>query len=436
MEGFESGGAEIRLRLPHRVERFGAVRIHAVQEVLELDSGLGGEDDRLPRPQLVRRVPQDVMNDIERRAAIVVPCRGERLKLLEGVLAGIPHDCLIILVSASPREPVDRFRMEREAVTEFCELVQRPAILVHQHDPGLGAAFVEAGLPEIVDERGLVRRGKGEGMLVGLALTRLSGRDIIGFVDADNYVPGAVREYVKIYAAGVHLAENPYAMVRVSWRAKPKIQDGRLFFHRWGRASQVTNEYLNLLLAEYSGFATDVILTGNAGEHAMTMALAERLRFASGYAVEPHQYVDMFEQFGGVIASPHPDVMRAGVDVFQIETRNPHLHEDKGDEHVQRMRQQSLAPIYHSAICPETVRNQIRDFLDAEGLLVDGAVPGAGPAYPALQRLDDEAFLRTLVEKGETFEQVASLIDAQAVYDTPIPLPDDQQPVPSEEDAL
>jgi mannosyl-3-phosphoglycerate synthase len=196
----------MRIRLPHQTERFGAVRIHDVQDVLELDSGIGGDDDSVAvRWQLVSHLPYEVLNAREKGMAIVVPCKGERLKVLEGVLAGIPHDCLIIIVSASDRDPVDRYRMEQEAVTEFCQVVQRDAVLIHQRDPGLGLAFVEAGMPEVVDDDGCVRPGKGEGMLVGVALARLAGRDAVGFVDAANYVPGAVREYVKCYAAGLHL---------------------------------------------------------------------------------------------------------------------------------------------------------------------------------------------------------------------------------------
>jgi hypothetical protein len=130
----------------------------------------------------------------------------------------------------------------------------------------------------------------------------------VGFIDADNYVPGAVHEYVKVFAAGLHLAPTPYAMVRISWQSKPKIEDGRLVFNRWGRTTHVTNRFLNLLLSTYNGFGTEVIRTGNAGEHAMTLELAKRLRFAGGFAVEPYEFLDLFEQFGGVDPSPHPEV--------------------------------------------------------------------------------------------------------------------------------
>ena len=128
-------------------------------------------------------------------------------------------------------------------------------------------------MPDLIDDDGLVRAGKGEAMLIGMALAAMTGRHYVGYVDADNYVPGAVHEYCKAYAAGLHLADSPYSMVRISWHSKPKLRDGRLFFTRKGRSSMITNEWLNRFLAEYSGFGTEVIATGNAGEHAMSLDL-------------------------------------------------------------------------------------------------------------------------------------------------------------------
>lgn len=412
----------MRVQLPQHTERFGAVRIHEPQEVLELDSGLSeGTDDLAFKWQMVRHVPYDVINAIERRMAIVVPCKGERLKVLEGVLSGIPHDCLIILISNSSRGEVDRFRMEREAVTDFCQLLQRSAIIVHQRDPGLAAAFSEGGLPELLDDEGLVRDGKGEGMLVGMALALLSERDFVGFIDADNYVPGAVHEYVKCYAAGFHLSPSPYSMVRISWRSKPQIQGGRLFFNRWGRTTQVTNRFLNLLLADYSGFGTEMITTGNAGEHAMSLELGLRMSLAGGYAVEPQELLNLFELFGGVVPSRYPEVMQEGVDVFQMETRNPHFHEKKDSDHIQEMRLQALAALYHSPICPEPVREEVREFLTGHGMDPE---PEAVVTYPPLARLDEKTFLETLVEQGETFQQVERVVATGVAFDTPISVPD------------
>lgn len=415
----------MRLEYPHRVERFGAVRIHELQQVIELDSGsLDDTDDTLVQGRMIQMVPQNAINQVEQRMAVVVPCKDERRKVIDGVLSGIPHDCLILLVSNSSRHPVDRFAIETQTVEQFCHAAERPAVLVHQRDPGLAAALAAAGAAEVLDEDGLVRHGKGEGMLVGVALAALTGRDFVGFVDADNYVPGAVHEYCKVFAAGLQLGSSPYSMVRISWQSKPKLQDGRLFFNRWGRTSQVTNRFLNLLLAEYSGFGTEIITTGNAGEHAMSMELATRMRLAGGFAVEPYEYLDLFEQFGGIVDSPHPEVMRQSVDVFQVETRNPHFHDNKGSDHVQEMRMQALNGLYHSPICLPGVREEIIEFLREQGVLAEGAEPPQERVYPPVSSLDLGAFLSALEAEAETFVQVERRRPAGVRVDSPILRPD------------
>lgn len=403
----------MRLSAPARSERFGAVRINEVQEVWELDSG----HDPVSSPieldyQTILQIPSEWTSGIERQMVVVVPCMNERLKVIDGVLSGIPHDCLIIMVSNSSRSPIDRCRMEHETLSRFCKATERPGLIIHQRDPGLGAAFESAGYAELLDEEGLVRNGKGEGMIVGMALALLTGRRYLGFVDADNYVPGAVHEYVKAYAAGFHLAQTPYSMVRISWRAKPKIDKDRLFFNRWGRTSQVTNHFLNLLISDYSAFGTEVIATGNAGEHAISLELAKRMRFGGGYSVEPYEYLNLFEQYGGVIPATHPEVIEAGVDVFQIETRNPHFHENKGDDHTRGMRLQALNALYHSPICTESVREEILGFFQEQDQLQPGEEPSPIPIYPALEEMDTEAFASVLQRKSETLRQVRDRIRA------------------------
>ena len=375
----------MRINAPARSERFGAVRIHEVQEVWELDSGQNPASAPTELDYLtVLQIPSDWIAEVEKKMVVVVPCKDERLKVIDGVLSGIPHDCLIVMVSNSSREPVDRSKMEHETLSRFCKATERPGLIIHQRDPGLGEAFADAGYTEILDEEGLVRNGKGEGMIVGMTLAMLTGREYVGFVDADNFVPGAVHEYVNAYAAGFHLAQSPYSMVRISWRSKPKIDKDRLFFNRWGRTSQVTNHFLNLLISDYSAFGTEVVATGNAGEHAISMELARRMRFSGGYSVEPYQYLNLFEQFGGVMAPTHQEVVDAGVDVFQIETRNPHFHENKGDDHAQSMRLEALNALYHSPICTKAVREEVIAFLEQRPAEVERDVRRGGVAVHGL----------------------------------------------------
>ena len=393
----------MRIEYPHRHERFGAVRIHDVTQVIELDSGLDGdEEESTIQGRLVSLVPPGAVNAVERRMAVVVPTKNERRKVIEGVLSGIPHDCLIVLVSASEREPIDRYELETGVVERFCHSAERPAVAIHQDDPGLADALAHAGMEQLVDGD-VPRPGKGEAMIVGMLIAAAAGKEHVGFIDADNYVPGAVHEYVKVFAAGLHLAPTPYAMVRISWQSKPKIEDGQLVFNRWGRTTHVTNRFLNLLLSTYNGFGTDVIRTGNAGEHAITLALAKRLRFAGGFATEPYEYIDLFEQFGGALPSPHPEVAKSLVDVFQVETRNPHFHENKGLDHVSEMRLESLGALLGSPLTPTAVRSEIEAFLRERG--VDPSSVQEPKVYSPWETADIELFADHL-RKAATFRSI------------------------------
>src|ERR1700759_141796 len=209
----------MRLADSFRSERFGAVRIQELQRVIELDSGTSAE-------AVSRIVPPDAFRAVESQMVIVVPCMNETRSVVEGVLSGIPHDCLIVIVSNSDRRPVDRYEIEVQTAEQFCRHAGRSAVTVHQKDPGVAAAFKAAGMSELIDDDGLIRSGKGEAMLIGMAVAAMTGRRYLGYVDADNYVPGAVHEYCKAYAAGLPLAAGPYSMVRCSGYSKIKLRDG------------------------------------------------------------------------------------------------------------------------------------------------------------------------------------------------------------------
>lgn len=396
----------MRLEHPHRTERFGAVRIHELQRVIELDSADGRGDDAVDHAKGSQLVSSDASRAVEREMVVVIPCMNETRRVIEGVLSGIPHGCLIVLVSNSARHPVDRYEIEAQTVEQFCRLAERPALAIHQRDPGLAAAVKAAGAPELIDDVGLVRNGKGEAMIIGMAVAAMTGRRHVGYIDADNFVPGAVNEYCKAYAAGLHLADSPYAMVRISWQSKPKLRDGRLFFSRRGRTSEVTNQFLNQLIGEYCGFGTEVVATGNAGEHAVSMELGLKMRLAGGFAIEPFEYLDLFEQFGGVLDSSHPDVMARSVTVTQIETRNPHFHDNKGEDHVQGMRMQALNVLYHSPVCLPSVRQDILDFMVSQGALSRGEEPPTERIYPAVGGLDLDRFHDVLSTEARTFRQI------------------------------
>lgn len=364
----------MRLETTRYTERFGSVRINDLQRVIELDSG---RIENMPTKEAigVKKIEDEVIRDIERRMAIVIPTRDEKLKLFEGVISGVPHDCLIIVVSNSQINRVDRFRMEGDTLAQFCHFSQREALILHQKDPLLAETLGEAGYADLLGEDGLIRDGKSEGMVVGWLMAKLAKKDYVGFIDADNYFPGAVWEYAKCYAVGFSMATSPYAMVRILWRYKPKISMG-MYFKKWGRASEITNKCLNSLISTKTGFESELIKTGNAGEHAISLKLAEILPYASGFAVEPYELVAIFEGFGGVLPTVYKTAANRGIEIFQIETRNPHLHEEKGIEHVREVLTPGLSAIYHSPICePETKQMIIDELVWQQALKPDEEPP-------------------------------------------------------------
>lgn len=397
----------MRIQLPHDTERLGAVLIHGVQKVFELDAGVLEQTQETTSDATIAPIAMATRYGIERDMAIVVPVRGERIKLVEGVLCGIPNHCLTIICSNSARGPVDRYAIELEAFLRYARFTQKRLIIVHQKDPVLAEAFRNAGYPDILDERdGLIRSGKAEGMLLATVLARLAGSKAIGFVDSDNYFPGAVLEYVREYSAGLSMSTSPYAMVRISWHSKPKVMEQGLFFARYGRTSRNTNRYLNQLIAEYSGFETEVITTGNAGEHALTMDLAMQLDYSSGYSIEPYHFINLFEKFGGLGDRVlDREMIRQHIEVFQIESRNPHMHDvAKGDEHIDAMTYAAMRVIHDSPICPPKLRDELANSM--ESLLGRGLSDGQGAPtvryYRALSGVDLEAFRATIREQPYT----------------------------------
>ncbi len=355
----------MKIDFPRYTERLGVVSIHSVQKIYELDSGKskGFQNSH----QTVRAFDYDEISNILHDLAIVVPIKGDKLKLLEGVLSGIPNECLVIVVSNSPRTPIDRFMMEVEMIRQYSRFVDKKVIIVHQKDSGLADFFKKTGYDSILDLDGNIRDGKAEGMVIGLILAKVYHKDYVGFIDSDNYIPGAVNEYVKIFAAGFGMSSTPYCNIRISWVYKPKIKDNSLQFAKWGRISEVTNKHLNTFLSYITGFETEIIRTGNSGEHALSMPLAERMHFSSGYSVEPYEYIDIFEKFGGLLPSDYPEVMEKGVEILQIETRNPHFHEDRGSVHLQEMLRTSLSCIYNSQICPPPLTRELGEQLEKLG---------------------------------------------------------------------
>ncbi len=379
----------MRIEIPRECERIGSLQIYGLQKVYELDAGEGmhGQDT------VIERIPSEVLYDRMREMAVVVPVKNERLKLIEGVLVGIPSPCQVIVVSNSPRGPVDRFNLEKEALENYGKFTGKKIMVVHQKDPGLAKAFVDAGYSDLIDEEGLVRSGKAEGMIVGTLVAKWLGKKFVGFVDSDNYFPGAVLEYVYEYAAGFAMNDASNTFVRISWHSKPKIMESSLFFAKWGRSSVNSNKMLNRLLTQFSGFETEIVKTGNAGEHALSVDLALKLEYAAGYAVETHHFINLLEKYGGIVEPDDPKALQEKVTICQIESRNPHMHESKGDDHVEDMIDASLSVIYHSPLCPELIKREIMENCrQRRGDECPEVIPPVRK-YPSLGKLDLDTFL-------------------------------------------
>lgn len=382
----------MRIGIPSSSERYGSNLFYSVQKVFELDGGLDTDVEFSSPFHVIRQIPSTTLHTIEKKMAIVIPIKDEKLRLLEGVLSGIPNACFPIILSNSQRSPTDRFSMECSLLDNFCHSAKKKYLVMHQRSTELAELFTAGGYTHLLDEEGLVRNGKAEGMIAGVLLARLLEKQYIGYIDSDNYFPGAVLEYTKLFSAGFTQAKSDYSMVRVQWHSKPKIVDNEMFFAKLGRVTRITNQYLNQLLGLQSGFETDILTTGNAGEHAMSMDLAVRMGYSSGFSVETNHFVRLLENFGGAIPSRFPEVMKSGVEVFQIQSRNPHFHDfGKGDDHLNEMIEGSLSVIYNAVICPPFLRKQILEELRRQKILKRNQTPIAPQQYPALIDMDFDA---------------------------------------------
>ncbi|KAF4487046.1 Mannosyl-3-phosphoglycerate synthase [Colletotrichum fructicola Nara gc5] len=382
----------MRLEVAKRFEQVGSVLVHDLQRILEMDAGYGHSTP------FSQTVSQDKLFAIESKMAIIILCMNEKPNVIDDLFAGIPHGCTIIFVSNSSRGEhggVDNYRIEVSLLKNFCRLTGRQAIAIHQKDPATAEAFEAAGAPDLIDPSTAIptiRNGKGEGMLMGMTLAAMQGCEYLGFIDADNYIPGSAFEYCKSFASGLHLAQSADAMVRISWGSKPKYRDNEWVFERRGRCSEVVNGWLNRLLEEIyretgnDSTYTNIIETGNAGEHAMTMALATKMEMAGGFAVEPYEYIFLLEQMGK--SGDAKAAAASLVHIHQHMTRNPHLHDNKGTGHVGDMQSQGLNVIYHSPLTPEGMKKDLLEEMIEKGLLQQGETPRKERVYPAIKDLD------------------------------------------------
>jgi mannosyl-3-phosphoglycerate synthase len=93
--------------------------------------------------------------------------------------------------------------------------------------------------------------------------------------------------------------------------------------------------------------------------------------------VETQELISILEQFSGILPVIDKEVAERGVEIVQTETINPHLHAERGDEHLfQEMLLPSLSVIYHSPLCEDVTKELIRkQLVELECLNEDEPVP-------------------------------------------------------------
>lgn len=141
-------------------------------------------------------------------------------------------------------------------------------------------------------------------------------------------------ENVSIYVPGLHART---LLFYIKWKSKRKVCNGKLVLEQFGRSFRVVDHFMHRFMQQATGSSTPeaTVITANAGEYAMNVDLALHLRFATGFAVEPYQLIDLWEQSRRCNQSRSP---ARNVRILQIDTCNPHIHDtDKGAGHIERM---------------------------------------------------------------------------------------------------
>ena len=123
--------------------------IHSIQTVYEIDRTNSSSNRYMGHS---RAFGYQELSDIFKQMAIVIPVKNEKLSVLEGVLSGIPNECLIIIVSNSERTSnVDRYSMEVEMVKQYARFTDKKIMVIHQKDEELGKIFKKVNYNSILD---------------------------------------------------------------------------------------------------------------------------------------------------------------------------------------------------------------------------------------------------------------------------------------------
>jgi mannosyl-3-phosphoglycerate synthase len=368
--------------------------------------------------------------------AFVVCHKGERIETLMGVLWYLPVNSPILVVTNCPEHELEEIQ---RSLAEHL-LRHNRIYLIHQKDASIAQFFRERGVYHLLGSDGKVVDGKGEGMYIGTLCALLLGYpQWVIFFDADNFVPSALLEYT-LAMGRLFLSEPgtsyPYPdsaapladactqdgvvhadvctqdgaghalhNVRICWASKPALGESNQYEKVLGRCSSVVSPVLSMLLEDHFGMRDVSISVSNAGEQGMTINTARALRFSSGFSVETFHLLDLF--------SKAADCQPRGVLLQEYQSKSPHFHDKKGDEHIRKMIAESLGSLcFFEQFLSRNVRRQVRKIyrnLDLELLY-----PNVYPALKDLAIQPDESF----VERYKLFQEGVSydmLLDGEGV---------------------
>jgi mannosyl-3-phosphoglycerate synthase len=329
----------------------------------------------------------DTLDDINyflSRTAFVISHKSESAETLQGVLWYLPIDSPVIVVTNSPLAEMEHLKASLKENLVY----HRKVYVVHQKDETVARFFADSGVHHILGNDNRVIDGKGEGMYIGTLFAALLGYpQWIIFYDADNLVPCALLEYTlamgRLFTASSTNSFFPESSpvdlhnVRICWASKPEVRRGKLLYTPIGRCTAVVSPLLSSLLEGWFGMADYPINSSNAGEQGLSMATAKKLRFSSSYSIETFQFLELFSRAAGINGLSQNTVLQ------QYQSKSPHFHTKRNDEHVRKMIAQSLGCffIFQDYLPSKTVQqlNQVCD-----KLRLDISYP---LVYPAIEDL-------------------------------------------------
>ncbi|CAF3833181.1 unnamed protein product [Rotaria sp. Silwood1] len=312
------------------------------------------------------------------RTAFAILHKSEPVDVLLRVLWFLPADAVIIVVTNCHLEQLDFFHSMISEQTENCHRIY----LVHQKNPQIALFLSRNGVDNIIGIDNLVIDGKGEGMYIATLIASFlkPSIDWIVYFDADNFVPSSLLEYTitfcRLFTSQMHrqLLHN----IRVCWYSKPILEDdtNKILFRNMGRCSQVIASLINKLLHSLTkSDINHVIVSSNSGEQAFTVKTAQTVRFASGYAVETFQMLDLFD-----LTQPSTIHDQYNLLLQQYQSPSPHFHDKKDDRHIKQMIEESLGSFCHFPNFMTLIKNDLDHLCQEQAL-----EPRVPKVYPPLK---------------------------------------------------